>query len=70
MQFWLLSLQQTLLELKAEFKSVSGKDWKPGMVVEETPVASPAAPAPLLAAAAPGGAEGAAIKAQVEAQGT
>jgi len=60
---------KTLLELKAEFKSVSGKDWKPGMVVEETPVAAPAAPAPLLAAAAPGGADGAAIKAQVEAQG-
>ena len=29
---------KVLLELKAEFKKVSGKDWKPGM--------TPAAPAP------------------------
>merc|ERR1712228_1041463 len=57
-----------LLELKAEFKKVSGKDWKPGMVVEETLVSAVDAPAPV-EAASPGGAEGAAIKAQVETQG-
>merc|ERR1719193_2511407 len=57
---------KVLLELKAEFKSISGKDWKPGMGVEETPVVAAAA-APV--AATPGGAAGEAIKAQVEAQG-
>ena len=52
------------MDLKAEFKSVSGKDWKPGMVVEEAPVVAAAAPAPVQAAG-----PGDAIKAQVEAQG-
>ena len=60
---------QALLELKGEFKNISGKDWKPGMtVVEEVPAVA----TPVLAAAtpAPGGAAGEAIKAQAEAQGT
>ena len=57
------------MELKGEFKNISGKDWKPGMVVEEAPVAAAAAPV-AAAATAPGGAAGEAIKAQAEAQGT
>lgn len=33
---------KALLTLKAEFKSASGKDWKPGMeILSQTPAASP-----------------------------
>ena len=61
-------LSQVLLDLKAEFKKVSGKDWKPGMVVEEAPVTPVAAAAPVQASAS-GVGEGDVIRAKVEAQG-
>ena len=54
--------------MKAEFKKVSGKDWKPGMVVEEPPVTPVAAAAPVQASAS-GESEGDVIRAKVEAQG-
>ena len=34
-----------LLALKADFKSVSGKDWKPGMTFDSPPAAATAASA-------------------------
>ena len=58
-----------LLELKGEFKSVTGKEWKPGMVVEEKPVASTAAAPVASSPPTSGGAAGEAIKAQIDAQG-
>ena len=53
---------KTLLSLKAEFKSVTSMDWKPGMTVS---TATPPAPAP---APAPSG-QVADLNAKIAAQG-
>lgn len=59
------SAVKILLELKAEYKKVTGKDWKPGAQPSSPPVAAAAAPA--IVSAAAGGSDG--LSAEITAQG-
>lgn len=56
---------KVLLELKTEFKKVTGQDWKPGIVIEDIKKES----SPVAAVVVPRGSEGDVIKSQIDAQG-